>query len=42
MTKASKSLLKIAPVLLVVFVLIAFPAWYGYQKTNDEVYYDMG
>ena len=42
MTKASKSLLKIAPVLLVVFVLIAIPAWYGYQKTNDEVYYDMG
>lgn len=42
MTKASKSLLKIAPVLLVVFVLIVFPAWYGYQKTNDEVYYDMG
>ena len=42
MTKASKALLKIAPVLLVVFVLIAIPAWYGYQKTNDEVYYDMG
>ena len=42
MTKASKRLLKIAPVLLVVFVLIAIPAWYGYQKTNDEVYYDMG
>ena len=42
MTKASKGLLKIAPVLLVVFVLIAIPAWYGYQKTNDEVYYDMG
>lgn len=42
MTKASKSLLKIAPVLLAVFVLIAIPAWYGYQKTNDEVYYDMG
>ena len=42
MTKASKGLLKIAPVLLVVFVLIAIPAWYGYQKTNHEVYYDMG
>ena len=42
MTKASKGLLKIAPVLLVAFVLIAIPAWYGYQKTNDEVYYDMG
>ena len=42
MTKASKGLLKIAPVLLVVFVLIAIPAWYGYRKTSDEVYYDMG
>ncbi len=42
MTKASKGLLKIAPVLLVVFVLIAVPAWYGYRKTSDEVYYDMG
>ena len=42
MTKASKGLLKLAPVLLAVFVLIAIPAWYGYQKTNDEVYYDMG
>lgn len=42
MTKASKGLLKIAPVLLVVFVLIAVPAWYGYRKTSDEVYFDMG
>ena len=42
MTKASKGLLKIAPVLLVVFVLVAVPAWYGYRKTSDEVYYDMG
>ncbi len=42
MTKVSRILLKIAPVLLVVFLIIAFPAWYGYQKTNDEVYYDMG
>ena len=42
MTKASKGLLRIAPVLLVLFVLSAIPAWYGYQKTDDEVYYDMG
>ena len=42
MTKPSKLLLKIAPILLVVFVIVAIPAWYGYQKTNDEVYYDMG
>ena len=42
MSKVSKALLKIAPVLLVVFILVAIPAWYGYQKTNDEVYYDIG
>ena len=42
MTKASRGILKIAPALLVMYVLIAIPAWYGYQKTNDEVYYDMG
>ena len=42
MTKASGAILKTAPVLLALFVVIAIPAWYGYQKTNDEVYYDMG
>ena len=42
MTKASERLLNIAPVLLAVFAMIAVPACYGYQKTNDEVYYDMG
>ena len=25
-----------------IFVLLVYPALYGYQKTNDEVYYDMG
>ena len=42
MTRFSKRLLKLAPVLLVLFVLLAIPAWYGYRETNDEVYYDMG
>ena len=30
------------PVFLVVFALLITPAVYGYRKTNDEVYYDMG
>ncbi len=42
MAGLSSGILKIAPVLLALSVLIAVPAWYGYEKTNDEVYYDMG
>ncbi|MCI8608077.1 MAG: MMPL family transporter [Firmicutes bacterium] len=30
------------PVFLVIFLLLIPPAFYGYDKTNDEVYYDMG
>ena len=30
------------PVFLVIFALLIAPAYYGYDKTNDEVYYDMG
>ena len=30
------------PVFLVIFALLIPPAYYGYDKTNDEVYYDMG
>ncbi len=33
---------KIFPVFLVVFALLIPPTYYGYSKTNDEVYYDMG
>ncbi len=33
---------KIFPVFLVVFALLIPPAYYGYSKTNNEVYYDMG
>ena len=29
-------------VFLVIFALLVTPAYYGYSKTNDEVYYDMG
>ena len=33
---------KVFPIFLVIFALLVFPAYYGYDKTNDEVYYDMG
>ena len=42
MTKFSKGVLKVFPVFLVIFALLIPPAYYGYAKTNDEVYYDMG
>ncbi len=42
MTKFSSKLLKIFPVFLLIFALLIAPAYYGYDKTNDEVYYDMG
>ena len=29
-------------VFLILFALLIAPAYYGYSKTNDEVYYDMG
>lgn len=40
--KMSKGLVKIFPVFLIIFVLLITPAYYGYSKTNSEVYYDMG
>ncbi len=42
MTKFAGKLIKIFPVFLVLFALLLYPAYYGYDKTNDEVYYDMG
>ena len=42
MTKFAGKLIKIFPVFLVLFALLIYPAYYGYDKTNDEVYYDMG
>ena len=38
----AKKLTKVFPIFLIVFVLLIPPAYYGYDKTNDEVYYDMG
>lgn len=38
----AKKLVKIFPVFLVVFALLIAPAYYGYVKANDEVYYNMG
>lgn len=40
--KLGASIVKIFPVFLVLFVAIIPPALYGYQKTNDNVYYDIG
>ena len=40
--KLSNAIVKIFPVLLVVFVAVAIPAYYGYSNTQKEVYYDMG
>lgn len=42
MTKFAKGVTKIFPVFLLIFALLIAPALYGYNKTNDEVYYDMG
>ncbi len=42
MTRFSKGTLKIFPVFLVIFAVLIAPAYYGYSKTNNEVYYDLG
>ncbi len=38
----AKGTVKAFPIFLVIFGLLAIPAYYGYSKTNGEVYYDMG
>ena len=38
----SRAVCKAFPLLLVIFALLIWPAYSGYAKTNDEVYYDMG
>ena len=38
----AKGVVRIFPVFVVIFALLIPPAYYGYSKTNDEVYYDMG
>lgn len=42
MTKFAGKLTKIFPVFLIIFAVLIPPAYYGYSKTNNEVYYDMG
>lgn len=37
----TKVIVRIFPVFLVIFALLIPPAYYGYSKTNDEVYYDL-
>ena len=41
-TRFAKWITRAFPVFLAVFVLLAVPAYMGYSRTNDEVYYDMG
>ena len=39
--KLAGAIVRRFPIFLIVFVLLIPPAFYGYQKTNSEVYYDM-
>ena len=39
--KLAAGLVKIFPVFLILFGALAVPAYYGYSKTNSEVYYDI-
>lgn len=40
--KISHTLLKLAPALLAIFVVLIPPAYLGYKETNNEVYYNLG
>ena len=42
MSEFAKGVTKVFPVFLIIFALLIAPAYYGYSKTNKEVYYDMG
>lgn len=42
MGKFSKATVRIFPIFIIVLALVILPAYYGYSKTNNEVYYDMG
>ncbi len=41
MGKFARAIVKAFPVFLVIFALLIWPAWDGYRKTGNEVYYDM-
>lgn len=38
----AEKVIKVFPVFLILFAVVTVPALYGYEKANDEVYYDMG
>ncbi|MBR4807517.1 MAG: MMPL family transporter, partial [Lachnospiraceae bacterium] len=42
MSKFAQKVTKIAPIFVCLFLVLIPPAYYGYSKTNDEVYYDLG
>lgn len=42
MKRVSKGIIKIFPISLVVFAIAVAPAYYGYHKTDEEVYYNIG
>ena len=42
MKKFASAVIRVFPVFLILFVLVTGPAYYGYAKANDEVYYDIG
>lgn len=42
MDGVANGITKAYPVFLILFVALLIPFIYGYKKTNDEVYYDMG
>ncbi|MBR1482968.1 MAG: MMPL family transporter [Ruminococcus sp.] len=39
--KLAGVVVRIFPVFIILFAALAVPAYYGYAKTNDEVYYDL-
>ena len=42
MEGVAQGIIKLFPVFLILFAVLIVPAYYGYSKANDEVYYDMG
>ncbi len=42
MGKFAQGTVNAFPVFLVIFMLLVAPAYYGYSRTDSEVYYDMG
>lgn len=42
MNHLAKGITKVFPIFLILFGAIVIPAYIGYDKANDEVYYDLG